>query len=394
MDLSSDSGRPYTLVIVSNAIHPYRDHLHRRIVTELQLELVNFVTHGRGDFAWSGEEIDHVRRISVATRADEPTRSARRRPVAEFRKAGQILRRIGELSADAVIVEGYADAGRLRLLWALPRSGLPVFLRADSNVRGDDPGRLVGPLKRFIVGRVVAAVDAVLTVGRLGTEYFASYGAARDRCYTVPYEPDYEFWSRESTRDEAESVRTGLGVPTEATLFAFVGRLVPEKGVDLLIRALPRGDQAPWHLMIVGEGPDRQRLEALIPPSAREQVHFTGFHEPHAVRAVYRAADTLVVPSRVEPWGNVVTEAMAAGLPIIASDTVGAAFELIDSEEVGVVFPAEDTAALSEAIGSRLGRRLTPEDRLVVQDRLNLWREASDPIAGLARALHDHAGYP
>jgi glycosyltransferase involved in cell wall biosynthesis len=134
-----------------------------------------------------------------------------------------------------------------------------------------------------------------------------------------------------------------------------VGRLVHQKGADLLLRALGAVQPAQFRLDIVGDGPDRGLLRDL---AAREniadRVQFTGWIERDRLAEYYRAADVFVFPSRIEGMPNVVLEAMAYGLPIIASDVPGNR-ELILHEDTGLLVPPEDPPALAAAIERLIG---------------------------------------
>jgi glycosyltransferase involved in cell wall biosynthesis len=89
---------------------------------------------------------------------------------------------------------------------------------------------------------------------------------------------------------------------------------------------------------------------ASLPESVRARICYAGFQPPDALPQFFAQADVFVLPSRYDGWGVVVNQALGAGLPIIASDQVGAAFELIRASENGFIFPAGDTNALAAAM--------------------------------------------
>jgi glycosyltransferase involved in cell wall biosynthesis len=139
-----------------------------------------------------------------------------------------------------------------------------------------------------------------------------------------------------------------MGASGDGFLALFVGRLVPEKGVDTLLQAwrhavLPDGST----LAFVGAGP--------LAPSG-PGVHVLGRIERNELPPLYAAADVLVLPSIAtatfrEPWGLVSNEAMHQGTPVIASDAVGAAAGgLVVDGRTGLVFPAGDADALAARI--------------------------------------------
>src|SRR5439155_19337196 len=130
------------------------------------------------------------------------------------------------------------------------------------------------------------------------------------------------------------------------------GRVVSNKRVVLLIDAFAAiASQRPeWDLLIVGDGALRNELQRRVPEPLRPRVVWTGFLDGPEPALAYHAADVLVLPSDHEPWALVVQEAMAAGLPVVASDVVGAAYELVTDGVSGKVFPAGDCSALQKAL--------------------------------------------
>ncbi|MBD5655946.1 MAG: glycosyltransferase family 4 protein [Candidatus Eremiobacteraeota bacterium] len=140
--------------------------------------------------------------------------------------------------------------------------------------------------------------------------------------------------------------------------FAYVGRLVPEKGVDLLLRAL--ADVGGARVLLVGDGPERANLEALAQQiGIAPRVSFTGVLPPADAALALAAADALVLPSRTatnwaEQFGRVLIEAMASGVPVVASDS-GAIPEVVG--DAGIIVPEGSALAL----GVALRRVLEPE---------------------------------
>lgn len=131
--------------------------------------------------------------------------------------------------------------------------------------------------------------------------------------------------------------------------FLFVGRLAAEKGLDVLVRAysLYRSrSQNPWALSVVGNGPESSRI------SGREGIDVLPFRQPAELPTLFRSADCFVLPSRFEPWGVVVAEACASGLPVILSSACGAADHLLDIGRNGLGFPSEDHAALADCLAT------------------------------------------
>jgi glycosyltransferase involved in cell wall biosynthesis len=143
----------------------------------------------------------------------------------------------------------------------------------------------------------------------------------------------------------------GQGIPGEFTI-GYMGRLVREKGVDLLLTALS-GVQSRWRLVIVGAGPERERLERFADRlEIAHRVSFVGVIPSMRAPGFYRELDALVLPSRsqsnwVEQFGRVLIEAMACGVPVVGSDS-GEIPHVIGG--AGLVFPEDDAKALENCL--------------------------------------------
>lgn len=144
----------------------------------------------------------------------------------------------------------------------------------------------------------------------------------------------------------------------------FVGRLAPQKGVDVLLRALAQMPDG-WRLRIAGDGPEREKLAALSTSlGLAERVQFLGWTQRDALPALYRSADVFVFPSYDEGMPNVVLEALASGLPIVATRIAGTEQLVIDGENGALVPPGAPTAfaqALQPVIADPAHRRAMGE---------------------------------
>ena len=164
-----------------------------------------------------------------------------------------------------------------------------------------------------------------------------------------------------------------------------VARLVADKALDVLLRAASATGMGVVSI-IAGEGPEHRRLEALA-GELGSRVMFTGAIRWERIVEVYVASDIFALVSRHEPWGVVVNEAAACGLPLVLSDHVGAAHDLLRSGENGVLVPSDDvpatTAALRElASDESLRLRFGARSRELVGD----WGYSSS-VEGFTRLL-------
>jgi glycogen(starch) synthase len=152
------------------------------------------------------------------------------------------------------------------------------------------------------------------------------------------------------------SVRQRYGVGWGEKMVLCVGRLVPQKGIEYFIRAIPsiasRFPEAKF--IIVGEGWSRDALEAeALATGHREKIRFTGFVSDKEVVNLMTSADVLVVPSIYEPFGIVALEGMATGVPVVASQ-VGGLAEVIEHDRTGVFVYPRSPDSIAWGIGKVL----------------------------------------
>jgi glycosyltransferase involved in cell wall biosynthesis len=147
--------------------------------------------------------------------------------------------------------------------------------------------------------------------------------------------------------------RVTMDTPAKAPLVVAMGRLHPNKAFDVLIRAV--GAMPGVYCWILGEGPERPRLEALAAEcGATDRIRMPGWRNDAA--AYGRAADVLVCPSRHEPLGNVVLEAWAYQKPVLAAASIGPG-ALIAHERNGLLVPVDDPAAMAAGLTRLIEQR-------------------------------------
>jgi glycosyltransferase involved in cell wall biosynthesis len=254
---------------------------------------------------------------------------------------------LNRLEPDCVVVGGWSlMATQLAILWCRTH-GVPYLLQSDNHLL-ERRAKWVRTLKRVVLPHVVPQAAGWLVPGSLALEHIEHYGARRERAIVFPLTIDVAAFARraDSLRSERESIRAELGFAPGTVVALQVGRLVPVKAADILIRAVAA---ATVPLLLVGDGPEERRLRALA-EAIGASVTFTGLLEDDDLIRMYVAADVFVLASRRETWGVVVNEAMAAGLPLVVSDQVGAGHDLVVAGRNGDVVPADDVEALTTAL--------------------------------------------
>jgi glycosyltransferase involved in cell wall biosynthesis len=379
------------VAIVSNALTPYRLHYHRRLVREVPgIIWHSLFTHDVSNSPWGFEAEAEIHSVRFGVGEHSNVQSKLSGIFHEYRKGGRIIDWLIEHKVNAVVILGYNDAGRLRIIRWCRRHEVPCFLFGDSNIKGDRATRAKASIKRFLLARILRYLNGVLACGSLGRQYFRKYGVPDERIFYAPYEPDYAMIASVTSQGIAdEFCRRGLSQDRDYLLYC--GRLAPVKRVDLLINAFCRtvANQRPnWDLLIVGDGPMRSELENLVPLDLKQRVQWAGFSaDQRQVACLQRGARVLVLPSDDEPWGVVINEAAANGLAIIATDIVGAAAELVSNRVNGRIIPPNDLSALTTALLDVTDPAALMQYRAASPGILMQWRRNADPVAGLLAAL-------
>lgn len=246
-----------------------------------------------------------------------------------------------------------------------------------TTLRGSDVNLMEkSALMRRLVHFCLRFSDAVVTVSpslqQKITKHFPQYSA---KIGVICNGIDQAFFSTaEEIQDVKEDGCPASGQGDRPLRFLYVGNLVPGKGVDIILQAVASLSSENWQLDIIGDGPERKALEAFCQDqSLGSQVFFHGAAPPEDIPRLMAASDVFVFASFAEGRPNVVLEAMAVGLPVIAS-AIPAVSELIEHEQQGLLFPPGDVKALAENLTLLIDAPLT---------RQRLGRRAKEYLASL-----------
>lgn len=190
-----------------------------------------------------------------------------------------------------------------------------------------------------------AAVRASATTFVLTSKAAETLGS--DRVEVLPDGVDVDAFAAAATAGAGTELRARLGIPPQAPVAVFAGRLSPEKGWDIA-SALPAAVDG-LHVLLCGDGPDR----AAADRGAHARTHVLGRLPQTGVAQAFAASDVHVLPSAFEELGSVLLEAMACGVPSVAFD-VGGVREAVVPSVTGTLVPAGDVPALVSAVVATL----------------------------------------
>lgn len=267
-----------------------------------------------------------------------------------------VTERLAAKPYDAVLLGGYNHLTMLRAAMHCRRRGVPYLLMCESFL-GLQRARWRRVVKVPLVRWVVRNAAGLLPTGQLAREYLLSYGGRADRVCLVPNSPDLAGLRQQALELQAlrPELRQQFGWGDEPVVL-FVGRLIWKKGVNVLLEAMGRLDR-PVRLVIAGDGPERPRLQRQAERLQTGRVQFVGFRQPAELPRWYAAADVFCLPSLTEPWGVVVMEALASGLPVVVTERVGCYPDVLNDPRVGRAVPPGDASALACAIKEYVERR-------------------------------------
>lgn len=244
----------------------------------------------------------------------------------------------------------------------------------------DDAGWM-GALKRLEYARLFrrwrGRLQGVLAIGHATPDWVRSRGLPAKAVFPFAYFLPGEECERHDPPEPRGTFR-----------FLFVGQLIELKRVELLIKSLRELKQKDFQLAVIGAGPLEETLRAMAASALPGRLDWMGALPMQAVRAAMARADCLVLPSRHDGWGAVVSEALMVGTPVICSDACGAAGVVRDSGQGGV-FGCDDSAGLTALLDRALAKGTpTPAEGLT----LAAWAKclAADAGADYLLEILDH----
>ena len=269
------------------------------------------------------------------------------RDASQFQLVRLLWRRLNEIDPEILLIPGYYTWPALAAaLWARIHGCTGVLM--TESTAADHPR--TGWKERLKSFGLRALFPWAVSGGSAHVEYLHRLGFPKDRITGF-----YDVVDNDMFREGAAELRTqepaALGLP--GSYFLYVGRLAEEKNVTGLLQSWLdyRRAGGTWSLVLVGDGPEAAALKAAASLSpCGTDVHFPGLRSSHQLLPFYAHAGCFVLPSTREPWGLVVNEAMAAGLPVLVSTRCGCAPDLVSPGRNGFVFDPTDRETLTHLL--------------------------------------------
>jgi len=332
------------LAIVTEIISPYRIPLFNALANCPGIEL-HVIFLAETDLTLRQWEV-HIEEINFRYRV---LRSWRRR-VAGYnvllnRGIGDALT---ETAPDVILCGGYNyPASWQALLWARNHN-TPFLLWSESNIQDLRRGHA---LVELLKSEFLRQCSGFVVPGKSAREYLKTFGINENRIFTARNAVDNGYFAAAAAeaRANAERWRADLRLPTR--YFLFVGRLVKEKGIFDLLAAYAKLDPSLRQqvgLVFAGDGACRPELERQAADISPGNIRFAGFAQRERLAMYYALSEMLILPTYTDPWGLVVNEAMACGLPVIVSELAGCSADLVKDNWNGFLCVPGDLDLLAD----------------------------------------------
>jgi glycosyltransferase involved in cell wall biosynthesis len=251
-----------------------------------------------------------------------------------------LFRHAAAFKPDVINLTGYYDPAQLMLLVWAKAKGIRVIMQNESTEADQQRGGLKEQVKQWIFNQC----DGFFCFGSQAADYLFQFGVSPGQILLRKNAVDNKALLNAYKKALPGRCNEQQRLSLHPNNFIFVGRLVEIKNLPLLLTCFAEArkqavNNQEWGLILLGDGVERERLvETIHTLNLTEQVSILPGRPWYRIPAILALSNVLVLPSRSEPWGLVVNEAMACGLPVIVSDRCGCAADLVQDDRNGFVF--------------------------------------------------------
>ncbi|AFK05052.1 glycosyl transferase group 1 [Emticicia oligotrophica DSM 17448] len=241
---------------------------------------------------------------------------------------------VNKFKPDVINLPGYYEPAMNIVLFYCKLKGIKIVISSDSTESDNPNVWWRESLKRFVVSQA----QGFFCYGTKSAEYILKLGMKPEHILVENNSVDNVRIEKVHT----EALQTRQEVKKSYQLkkynFVYVGRLIEIKNLDNLLAAYKPLANSDWGLIILGDGSEEEKLKKYASDNQLEGVKFIAGQPWYDVPKILALADVFVLPSYSEPWGLVVNEAMACGLPVIVSNKCGSAFDVVIENQNGYTF--------------------------------------------------------
>jgi len=265
--------------------------------------------------------------------------------------------KLNQFNPDVIIIRGYFRfAYWIALLWAKTK-GKPAILWSVSHKEDKKRTYIRENIKKIFITRCNAAIAA----GSKTTEYLVELGLSKEKIFAMGNVTKNDFFYKETRKFRAKRSFLIKKMNILPYNFLYIGRFSKEKNIFFLLECFKNAQKSiemdDWGLILIGNGPQKEGITDFINKNSIKNIFFTGYKQREEVPKYLALSDILILPSISEPWGLVVNEAMAAGLPILISKKCGSYPDLIIEGENGYSFDPYNVDELTNLIMKTVQKR-------------------------------------
>jgi glycosyltransferase involved in cell wall biosynthesis len=251
-----------------------------------------------------------------------------------------LIKKIEAYDPDQLLVIGWNYHSHLQVMRHFHRR-IPIYFRGDS-VLLHEKTLWRKMARRLFLTWVYRHIDFVFYVGANNKSYFQRHGVRDHQLIFSPQAIDIDRFSEPDRiyKDQAHQWKQRLGIPAGNLTVLFAGKMIKVKNPTFLIELAEATKHLPISFVMVGDGillDDVKRQAAGNP-----NILFVDFQNQTVMPSVYRIGDVYIMPSFSETWGMGINEAMACGVPVMASDRVGCAVDLVLENKTGMTFRLDE----------------------------------------------------
>jgi glycosyltransferase involved in cell wall biosynthesis len=262
-----------------------------------------------------------------------------------------VIAALWRLRPDVLLIHGYNHPTNIIALLFAKLIGAKVLMRGDTRT---SKHHAQSGFKHVMKKALFKLINGFLAIGRLNKVYYQQHGVPESAIYFAPFAVNNAHFSNTPAIKQTARMNWLNRVnadPDSVLLFTCAKLITRKRTQDAILAHLKLNTRFPnAHLIIAGTGSEEQALRNLVLREQCTNIHFVGFLNQSELPELYAACDVFVFPSEDEPWGLGLNEIMAAGLPAVVSDDVGAAPDLVVSGKTGYMYPMGNIDQLVEKL--------------------------------------------
>ena len=260
---------------------------------------------------------------------------------------------------DAILIFGWNNLLYWKSFFFAKKNKIPIILRVETNLNSEI-GYIKKKLKFLILKILFKYIDHFLFIGKLNRRFYKYLNVPNKKLFPAPYFVDNDFFKKKIIINNPIKKKLNLN---NKKICLFAGKFIERKNpFEYLKLAKHFNTISNIHFLMVGDGILKTKCINYIKNNQINNVTILGFKNQSEMKQIYQFIDLLILPSNYETWGLVINEAMACNIPVIASDKVGASYDLIKNNLTGYTYKLGNIKNLKSKV------------ELILNDRKNTLR--------------------